>query len=63
MDAFMYSESEDTMIKLINPDVRFVGEEYKHTKHTGWDLCPIIYNERKHNWSSTELRERIKNKK
>jgi len=57
---FDTEEDLATMIKLINPDVRFVGEEYKGTKHTGWDLCPIIYNERKHNWSSTNLRERLK---
>ena len=60
---FDTEEDLETMIKLINPDVRFVGEEYKDSKHTGWNLCPIIYNERKHHWSSTELRERLKNKK
>ena len=60
---FDTEEDLETMIKLIKPDIRFVGEEYKGTKHTGWDLCPIIYNERKHNWSSTNLRERLKNGK
>ena len=47
------------MINLIQPSVRFVGEEYKGTEHTGWDLCPIIYNTRKHNWSSSSLRDKI----
>ena len=61
---FDTEEDLETMIKLIKPDVRFVGEEYKGTKHTGWDLCPIVYNDRKHDWSSTNLRERLKaNKK
>jgi len=49
------------IINMIQPDIRFVGEEYKDTKHTGWNLCPIMYNKRKHNYSSTELRNRIKN--
>jgi glycerol-3-phosphate cytidylyltransferase len=47
------------MIILIQPTVRFVGEEYKGTEHTGWNLCPIIYNTRKHNWSSSGLRQKI----
>jgi glycerol-3-phosphate cytidylyltransferase len=48
------------IVNMIQPDVRFVGEEYKDTKHTGWDLCPIVYNKRKHNFSSSQLREKIK---
>ena len=58
---FDTEEDLETMIKLIKPDIRFVGEEYKGTNHTGVGLCPIKYNERKHNWSSTNLRERLKN--
>jgi len=57
---FETEEDIEIIIKLINPDIRFVGEEYKGTKHTGWDLCPIKYNERRHPWSSTELRNKIK---
>jgi len=49
------------MVLLIKPDVRIVGEEYKDKEHTGKGLCPIFYNSRKHSFSSTELRERIKN--
>jgi len=47
------------MINLIQPSVRFVGEEYKHIEHTGKGLCPITYNTRNHNWSSSGLRKRI----
>jgi glycerol-3-phosphate cytidylyltransferase len=50
------------IVRMIEPDIRFVGEEYKDTKHTGWDLCPIMYNKRKHNYSTAELRNRIKEK-
>lgn len=56
---FDTEEDLATMINLINPNIRFVGDEYKGTKHTGWDLCPIKYNERKHPWGSSQLREKI----
>lgn len=49
----------ETMIKLIKPDVRFVGQEYKGTKHTGYNLCYIQYNERSHDWSSTDIKRRL----
>ena len=48
------------MILTLNPDIRIVGEEYKDVDHTGKGLCPIYYNSRKHSFSSTELRERLK---
>ena len=58
-----FSSEQDIvdMILLIKPDIRIVGEEYKDKEHTGKGLCPIFYNSRKHSFSSTELRERIKN--
>ena len=49
------------MVLLIKPDIRIVGEEYKDKEHTGKGLCPIYYNSRKHSFSSTELRGRVKN--
>ena len=58
-----FSSEQDIvdMILLIKPDIRIVGEEYKDKEHTGKGLCPIFYNSRKHSFSSTELRERVKN--
>ena len=58
-----FSSEQDIvdMVLLIKPDVRIVGEEYKDKEHTGKGLCPIFYNSRKHSFSSTELRERVKN--
>ena len=49
------------MIKMISPDIRFVGEEYKGTKHTGYDIpdVKIFYNRRRHEYSSTQLRTRL----
>lgn len=48
------------MILTINPDIRIVGEEYKDKEHTGKGLCPIHYNKRRHSFSSTELKKRVK---
>ena len=58
-----FSSEQDIvdMVLLIKPDIRIVGEEYKNKEHTGKGLCPIFYNSRKHSFSSTELRERVKN--
>lgn len=43
-------------------DVRIIGEEYKDKPFTGYDLgIHTYYNQRRHSFSSTDLRERIKN--
>ena len=46
---------------------RFIGEEYRDIDFTGKELCnkngiSIIYNHRKHTFSSSELRKRIQTK-
>lgn len=56
----------DLAIRSLPIDVRFVGEDYVDKDFTGKDTCKklgikIIYNRRKHNLSSTELRVRIEN--
>lgn len=52
----------EDMLLLIKPNIRFVGEEYKNIEHTGKNISDIeiYYNSRKHSFSSSELRERIK---
>jgi glycerol-3-phosphate cytidylyltransferase len=51
------------MLLMIRPNIRFVGEEYKNMQFLGRDIddIEIFFNSRKHNYSSTELRKRIKN--
>lgn len=46
---------------LLQPDVRFVGEEYKGQVFTGSDIegIKIIYLPRKHSFSSTDVRKRV----
>ena len=45
-------------------DIRIIGADYRDVYFSGKDLCltkgiEIYYNERSHNFSSTELRQRI----
>ena len=60
----------DTELDLINliattpMNVRFVGEDYLGRNITGYELCEqlnikTIYFKRRHNFSSSELRDRI----
>ena len=46
-------------------DVRIIGEEYRENYFTAKDICEtkgieIVYNNRLHDWSSTNLRKRLK---
>jgi glycerol-3-phosphate cytidylyltransferase len=57
-----YSTEEDllNLLQTIRIDVRIIGEEYKDKDFTGKDLdIPVFYNRRRHNISSTEMRERV----
>ena len=48
------------LLKLVQPDVRIIGLEYKNKDFTGKSLpIPVYYNKREHGYSSTELRQRI----
>lgn len=57
-------ELEDILFSLpIN--IRFLGEDYREKEFTGKGICEelkieIYFNSRKHNFSSTDLRNRIK---
>ena len=62
-----YTTEDDLLniLKLLPIDIRIVGEEYMLKPFTGKDLCEtlgieIYYNNRIHNFSSSELRQRIK---
>ncbi len=65
VDEVIIYDTEEDVYKLlleIKPDVRIIGLDWKEKKFTGWDLpIEVYYNSRNHSYSSTELRERIKN--
>ena len=61
-DIFVYETESDLidLLKLIKPDVRILGSDYKDESFTGDELnIPIYYHERNHNYSSSALREKI----
>ncbi len=47
-------------LKKLNPDIRILGSDYKNKNFTGNDLnIKIYYHERNHDFSSTNLRNKI----
>ena len=65
-DVIVYATEKELieLLKHVNPDVRFVGYDHYGKDFTGKDMgIPIVYNSRTHNYSSSSLRERIKNAK
>ena len=70
IDEIMLYKTEDDLysyLKKNKPDIRILGSDYDipDKKFTGDDLdIDIYYHKRDHNWSSTEMRQRIiKNEK
>ncbi len=66
-EIFTYETEEDLYKKLleISPDVRILGSDYNipDKRFTGDDLdIEIYFHERKHNYSSTNLRKKIVSK-
>lgn len=64
-EVVVYQTEKDLLdILTIYPiHMRFVGEEYRNKDFTGKDFCldnniELIYNSRKHRFSTTELRGR-----
>lgn len=48
------------LIKLIKPDIRMIGEDWKGKEFTGHDLdIPIYFNSRSHSYSTSSLRHRV----
>ena len=68
IDEIMIYDTEDNLYKYLKknkPDIRILGSDYKGKDFTGKDLyIDIYYHKRDHDWSSTEMRQRIiKNEK
>lgn len=58
----------EEILKVHDINIRILGDEYKDTDFTGNNICKkrgieIYFNSRPHDYSSTELRNRIANKK
>ena len=64
VDKILIYNSEEDLYNLLvelKPDIRFLGEDHKGKPFTGDGLpTKIIYNSRNHNYSSSNLIDRIK---
>ena len=65
VDELLVYTTEDELIqilKAIDYDIRIIGEEYSDKSFTGKDLSKgkVYFNKRQHSFSTTELRDRIK---
>lgn len=61
-EVYMYQTEEElyNLIKVFNPDIRILGEDYIGKPFTGDDLPPeVIYTTRTHDWSTTKIKNRI----
>lgn len=61
-EIFVYETEEDLvlLLKYLKPSIRFLGQEYLNKSFTGSELeIPLHFNTRNHNFSTTELRERV----
>jgi glycerol-3-phosphate cytidylyltransferase len=61
-----YDTEEDlyNLLVSVKPDVRFMGMDWQGKPNLSRDRLPdmrVIYNDRKHSFSSSNLRNRIKN--
>ena len=67
VDDIVFYNSEAELLELLTClpiNVRILGDEYKDRDFTGRDLCTklgidLVFNSRKHNYSSSGLRKRI----
>jgi len=66
-EIYVYETEKDLedLLNILQIDVRIIGEEYRGMPFTGKDIClergiEVWYNRRRHTFSSSELRQRVK---
>jgi len=63
-EIYVYDTEDDlrTLLKKVMPDVRILGSDYINKEYTGKGIAKsVYYHRRNHNFSTSELRERVKN--
>jgi glycerol-3-phosphate cytidylyltransferase len=61
IDEIIPYDTEQSLLDLLNStaiDIRFIGEDYVEKEFTGKGMHEIFYTDRKHSFSTTELRSR-----
>jgi len=65
IDEILIYDTEQSLYNLLNStelDVRILGSDYKNKSYTGIDLnIPVYFHKRDHAWSTSCLKEKIKN--
>lgn len=63
IDGVAYYTYEKELVDLIyrlNPDIRFLGDDYRGKTYTGFELdVPVHYLNRDHGWSTTKFKKLI----
>jgi glycerol-3-phosphate cytidylyltransferase len=63
VDKIIPYDTEDDLMNLLLTlpiDIRVIGDEYQFQDYTGKGLHEVYYNKRRHSWSSSSLKQRIK---
>ena len=61
-NVFVYDTEADLLhlLNILQPSIRFLGDDYKGKNYTGKDLkIPIHYLDRSHGWSTTKFKKLI----
>ena len=63
IDSIAYYTYEKELVELLKglePDIRFLGDDYRGRTYTGFELnIPIHYLNRDHGWSTTKFKKLI----
>lgn len=60
IQAYRGEDGLYSLLKMVDPDVRFLGDDYKGKKFTGEDLnIQTVFLNRKHGWSTTKFKTLI----
>jgi len=63
IDSIAYYTYEKELVELlkgIEPDIRFLGDDYRGKTYTGFELdIPVHYLNRDHGWSTTKFKKLI----
>jgi glycerol-3-phosphate cytidylyltransferase len=58
--TYTYEKDLLELLKEIQPDIRFLGDDYRGKTYTGFELnIPIHYINRSHGWSTTKFKQLI----